>query len=131
MKLLDTTVLLEFFSGTEEEVDKIDTLFKELEKQKEKLLITEEVVIELVYYLEKVQGWEREVVADVVNTVMLDSLFSVENRETLQNAVRLYLKGKLSFLDCMKVVKARRRKVKEVVSYNRKFEKTGLKLILP
>ncbi|MDQ7082635.1 MAG: hypothetical protein Q9N34_06555 [Aquificota bacterium] len=63
MKLLDTTVLLEFFSGSEEEIERIDNLFRDLERQKEKLLVTEEVILELVYYLEHVQGWEREVVS--------------------------------------------------------------------
>ncbi len=131
MKLLDTGVLLEFFSGSEEEIDRIDALFRDMEKQKEKLLVTEEVIIELVYYLEQVQGWEREVVADVVGTVLLDSLFSVEDRDIIQNAVKTYSKTKLSFLDCLKAAKAKKRKVKEAISFNRKFEKAGLKLIRP
>jgi len=131
MKLLDTSVLLEFFSGSEEEVDRIDSLFRELEKQKEKLLVTEEVIVELVYFLDQVYGWEREVVADVVNTVMLDSLFSVENREAIHEAVRIYLKTKLGFMDCLKAAKAKRRKIKEVITFNRKFEKAGIKPLLP
>ncbi len=131
MKLLDTGVLLEFFSGEEEEVDRIDKLFRELEKQKEKLLITEEVILELVYYLQEVYGWEREVVADVVNTVLLDSLFSVENREVIQQAVKLYRSTKLSFLDALKASKAKKRKVKEVITFNKRFEKASFKLIRP
>jgi len=131
MKLLDTGVLLEFFSGSEEEVDRIDDLFREMEKQKEKLLVTEEVILELVYYLEQVYGWEREVVADVVNTVLLDSLFSVENREVIQSALKTYSSTKLTFLDSLKAAKSKKRKVKEVISFNKKFEKAGLKLIRP
>ncbi|NPA40849.1 MAG: PIN domain-containing protein [Aquificae bacterium] len=131
MKLLDTGVLLEFFSGEEEEVDRIDKLFRELEKQKEKLLITEEVILELVYYLQEVYGWERKVVADVVNTVLLDSLFSVENREVIQQAVKLYRSTKLSFLDALKASKAKKRKVKEVITFNKRFEKASFKLIRP
>ena len=131
MKLLDAGVLLEFFSGSEEEVDRIDDLFREMERQKEKLLITEEVILELVYYLEQVYGWEREVIADVVNTVLMDSLFSVENRDTVLSAVKTYSSSKLSFLDSLKVAKAKKRKVKEVISFNRRFEKAGLKLIRP
>ena len=131
MKLLDTGVLLEFFSGSEEEIERIDELFREMERQKEKLLITEEVIVELVYFLEQVQGWEREVVADVVGTVLLDSLFSVEDRDLIQSAVKTYTKTKLSFLDCLKMAKAKKRKVEEVISFNRRFEKAGLKLIRP
>ncbi len=131
MKLLDTAVLLEFFSGSEEEVDKIDRLFREMEKQKEKLLVTEEVVVELVYYLEQVYGWEKEVVSDVVGTVLMDRLFSVEDRDVIQTAVKIYSSSKLSFMDALKSAKAKKRKVKEVLSFNRKFEKAGFKLIRP
>ncbi len=131
MKLLDTSVLLEFFSGSEEDVDRIDALFREMEKQKEKLLITEEVIVELVYYLEQVYGWEREVVADVVGTVLLDSLFSVENREAIQDAIKVYSSSKISFMDALKSAKAKRRKVKDVVTFNKKFEKAKLKVIRP
>ena len=131
MKLLDTSVLLEFFSGSEEEVDRIDALFREMEKQKEKLLITEEVIVELVYYLEQVYGWEREVIADVIGTVLLDSLFSVENREAIQDAVKVYSSSKISFMDALKSAKAKRRKVKDVVTFNKKFEKAKLKVIRP
>ncbi len=129
MKLLDTTVLLDFFSGDEQQVEKIDKLFRELEKQKEKLLVTQEVVVELVYYLGEVYGWEREVVSDVVNTVLMDSLFSVEDREILYEAVKIYKNSKMSFMDALKASKAKKRKVKEVISYNRRFEKEGFKLI--
>jgi len=131
MKLLDTGILLEFFSGREEVVDSIDRLFREMEKQKEKLLVTEEVVTEIVYYLEELYGWEREVVGDVVNTILMDSLFSVENRDVIQSAVRTYLRTKLSFLDCLKGAKARKRKIREVITYNSRFEKAGFRLIRP
>ncbi len=131
MKLLDTMVLLKFFSGDEDEVDKIDSLFREFEKRKEKLLITEEVIVELVYFLEQLQGWEREVVSDVVSTVLMDSLFKVENRDVVHEAIALYRKSKLSFIDCLKASKARKKKVKEVITFNKRFSKEGFKLILP
>ncbi len=131
MKLLDTTVLLEFFSGSEEEIDRIDLLFRDLEKQKEKLLVTEEVIVELVYFLEQVQGWEREVVSDVVITVITDSLFKVESAEVVREAVRIYRNSKVPFMDCLKIAKAKRKKVKEVVTYSKRFEKAGMKIIRP
>lgn len=124
-------VLLEFFSGSEEEIERIDSLFRELERQKERILVTEEVVIELVYYLEQVQGWEREVVSEVVTTVLNDSLFKVEGADAVREAVKIYRGSKTPFLDCLKIAKAKRRKVKEVIAYSRRFEKAGLKLIRP
>jgi predicted nucleic-acid-binding protein len=131
MKLLDTSVLLEFFSGNEETIDRIDKIFRELERQKEKLLIPEEVLVELAYYLEKVHGWEREVVAEILTTVMSDSLFKVESREILSGALKLYKKSKLDFLDCLKVSRAKKRKVNEVITLRKVLERGGLKVIRP
>jgi predicted nucleic-acid-binding protein len=131
MKLIDTTVLLEFFSGSEEEIDRIDAMFKDLERRKEKILITEEVILELVYYLEHVQGWEREVVSEVVTTVINDSLFKVESSHIIREATRIYGSSKIPFLDCLKAVKAKKAGVKEVIAYSRRFERAGLKVFRP
>jgi len=131
MKLLDTTALLEFFSGDEETVERIDGLFRELEKRKEKLLVTEEVILELVYFLEKVYGWEREVVADILQTVMSDSLFKVEARDSIAEALRIYMNTKLDFLDSLKIAKAKRRKAEGVVTMRKTLGKGGLKVIRP
>jgi len=78
-----------------------------------------------------VQGWEREVVADVLRTVLMDSLFSVEDRDTVQSALSIYLSGRLSFLDSLKIAKARKRGIEEAISSNRRLKKAGLKLLRP
>ena len=131
MKLLDTSALLEFFSGDEETVDRIDALFRELERNKEKLLVTEEVILELVYFLEKVYGWEREVIADILQTVMSDSLFKVEAKDSIAQALKIYTGTKLDFLDCLKIAKAKRRKAEGVVTMRKSLGKGGIEVIRP
>ncbi len=131
MKLLDTSALLEFFSGDEETVDRIDALFRELERKKEKLLVTEEVILELVYFLEKVYGWERDVIGEILQTVMSDSLFKVEARDSLAQAMKIYVKTKLDFLDCLKIAKAKRRKAEGVVALRKSLGRGGIKVIHP
>ncbi len=131
MKLLDTSVLLEFFSGDEETIDRIDAFFRNLEKQKEKLLITEEIVLELVYYLEKVYGWEREVIADILSTLLSDSLFKVESRNAVGDAVKTFQKSRLDFVDCLKIAKAKRKGAEEIVSLRRAFQKGGMRVVRP
>ena len=131
MKLLDTSVLLEFFSGDEDTIDRIDAFFRNLEKQKEKLLITEEVVLELVYYLEKVYGWEREVIADILSTLLSDSLFKIESRNAVGDAVKTFQKSKLDFIDCLKIAKAKRKGAEDIVSLRRAFQKGGMRVVRP
>ncbi len=131
MKLLDTSALLEFFSGDEQTVDRIDALFRELERKKEKLLVTEEVILELVYFLEKVYGWERDVIVDILQTVMSDSLFKIEARDSIAEALKIYTKNKLDFLDCLKIAKAKRRKAEGVVTLRKSLARGGIEVIPP
>ncbi len=131
MKLLDTSALLEFFSGDEQTVDRIDALFRELERKKEKLLVTEEVILELVYFLEKVYGWERDVIVDILQTVMSDSLFKIEARDSIAEALKIYTKTKLDFLDCLKIAKAKRRKAEGVVTLRKSLARGGIEVIPP
>ncbi|MDQ7082634.1 MAG: hypothetical protein Q9N34_06550 [Aquificota bacterium] len=67
----------------------------------------------------------------MVTTVINDSLFRVEGADTLREALKVYRGSKTPFLDCLKIAKARRRKVKEAVAYSRRFEKAGLRVIRP
>ena len=131
MKLIDTDVLIRFFTWDNEAAESISDLFRAMERKKEKLLVTEEVIIELVYYLESVLGWERKVVGDIINTILFDALFKVERKGVIGEAVRLYVNTDVPFLDCVKVAKARYGRISEAVSFNYNLEKGGIKTTLP
>ncbi|NPB06475.1 MAG: PIN domain-containing protein [Aquificae bacterium] len=131
MKLLDALVLLEFLSGEEEKAERIKAFLDELEQKNERLFVPEEVVIELVYFLEHGYGWEREEVARLVERLLSDELFTVELKPFVEEALKLYGQGKGTFLDCLKAVKARRAGIKEVVTLNERMSKLGLKVINP
>jgi len=131
MKLVDSLVLLEFLSGEEEKVERIRTFLEELSQKGEKLFVPEEVLVELVYFLQYGYGWEREEVAGLVESLLEDESFQVELKPFIKEALKLYGEGKGTFLDCLKAVKARRSGVKEVITFNERMGKLGLKVINP
>ncbi|GAB6065931.1 PIN domain-containing protein [Aquifex pyrophilus] len=131
MKLIDTVILLDFLSGEEEKVQRIEAFLEELSEKGEKLFIPEEVIIELVYFLEYGYRWEREDIANVVKTILEDETYNVEIKPFIREALKLYEEGKGSFLDCLKTVKAKKAGVKEVITFNRRFKKLGMKILNP
>ncbi len=131
MKLIDTVILLDFLSGEEEKVERIETLLEEISQKGEKLFIPEEVIIELVYFLEYGYRWEREDIVNVIRTILDDETYNVEIKPFIKEALRMYEEKKGSFLDCMKAAKAKKIGVKEVITFNRRFKKLGMNIQNP
>ncbi|NPA32169.1 MAG: PIN domain-containing protein [Aquificae bacterium] len=131
MKLLDTVVLLDFLSGEEEKTQRVKEFIDEITQKGEKLFIPEEVIVELVYFLEHGYRWEREDIFNTLNALLEDESFNVELKPLVKSALSLYAQGKGTFLDCLKAVKARQMGIKEVITFNRRFKKLGLNVLNP
>ncbi len=131
MIFADTSVLIDFLSGEEKRVNEIEKLFREFEKKRQRLFLPQEVVVELVYYLYGSVKWDRAAVREVVSTIVLDRLFSVENRDVILEALNIFEASDLSFMDSLKVAKLYKRGVKRVLSNNDKLAQEELEIIKP
>lgn len=131
MKLIDTVVLLDFLSGEDKKVETIHNFLEELSQKGEKVFVPEEVIIELVYFLEYGYQWEREDVVEVVETLLNDETFNVELKPFIKEALKLYGERKGTFLDCLKTVKAKKMGIKEVITFNRRAKNLGFKVLNP
>ena len=131
MKVIDTVVLLDFLSGEDKKVETIQNFFEELSQKGEKIYVPEEVIIELVYFLEHGYQWEKEDIVEVVETILNDEIFNVELKPFIKEALKLYSDRKGTFLDCLKAVKAKKMGIKEFITFNKRIKKLGFKLINP
>ncbi len=131
MKLIDSIVLLDFLSGEEEKVETVEAFIEEARKKGEKFFVPEEVIVELVYFLEYGYRWDREDVAEVLKSLLEDEVFNVELKPFIREALKLYEERKGTFMDCLKAVKAKKLGIKELVSFSRRHRKLGLKLLNP
>ncbi len=131
MIFADTQIFINFLAGSEEEINRIESLFREFERRKRKLYITQEVVVELVYYLLDTVDWDRSLIKEVVGTIVNDSLFKVENKEVVSEALEIFERGELDFLDALKLAKMKKRKITQALSYNTRLSDKGVKLIQP
>ena len=131
MKLIDTVILLDFLSGEDKKVETIQNFLEELSQKGEKVFVPEEVIIELVYFLEYGYQWEREDIAEIVETILNDEVFNVELKPFIKEALKLYGDRKGTFLDCLKAVKSKKMGIKEFITFNRRIKKLGFKIINP
>jgi len=86
------------------------------------------VVLELVLLLEKEFNWTREDIFKVVYTLLNDPLFKSPEKEELIKAIKIYKDSEISFADAMKIMYE---DVDEIISYNKDFQKAGIKVIKP
>ncbi len=131
MKLIDTVILLDFLSGEDRKVETIQNFLDELSQKGEKVFVPEEVIIELVYFLEYGYRWEREDIVEVIETILNDEVFNVELKPFIKEALKLYGDRKGTFLDCLKTVKAKKIGIKEFITFNRRARKLGFKILNP
>ena len=131
MIFADTRIFIDFLSGSEEEVNRIEELLREFERKKRKLYISQEVVVELVYYLLDTVDWDRSLIREVVGTIVNDSLFKVENKEIVSEALEIFESKGLDFLDALKLAKMKKKKISQALSYNERLSDNGIRLIRP
>ncbi len=126
MIAVDTDILINFLTG--KDVESIEKLFRSLEAKKMKILLPAQVILELVLLLEKEFNWHREDIYKVVYTLLNDPLFKSHEKDELINAIKIYKDSGISFTDAMKIMYE---DVDEIISYNKDFQKVGVRLRKP
>ena len=126
MIAVDTDILINFLTG--KDVESIEKLFRSLEAKKMKILLPAEVILELVLLLEKEFNWQREDIYKVIYTLLNDPLFKSFEKDELINAIKIYKDSGISFTDAMKIMYE---DVDEIISYNKDFQKAGIRLRKP
>ncbi|SHK43190.1 hypothetical protein [Thermocrinis minervae] len=109
MKAITFRTLLEFLAGSER-AQKVEEELRKLERSKQKVYVSNYTILELVYYLQEVLGLPKEKVVDIVRTILEDRLFKVEEKNSLERALKLYLEG-YDFLEALKKVQYEENKI--------------------
>ncbi|RMH00835.1 MAG: hypothetical protein D6699_07255 [Aquificota bacterium] len=112
MDAIDTQELIEFLTKGSKS-DAVEKLFKEVERKKSKLFVSNYTILELAYLLEHAYGVEKQLVIKSLRTILEDPIFKVEARKELEEALRLYAQG-LSFLDALKEVQYGKNRARRV-----------------
>ncbi len=126
--LLDTNILLRFFLNDIPKQKKIaDKLFQEAKKGGLTLIVSQIVIFELDFILEKYYRFSKGLVIDRLKTLVVTKYLKVESREIFILALNLYGVTKISFVDCFLLSKAKLSKSK-ILSFDKELVKLQEKI---
>ncbi len=114
MKAISTKTLIDFFTNHRES-RRISELFKEIEKNKEKIFVSKYTLIEIVYILEKSFELHKEKVYYIAKTILEDRLFKVEDSKVLEKAISIYKSENKDLLEALKEIEYQKNKISEVL----------------
>ncbi len=112
MDAIDTRELIDFLTKGEAS-ERLERYFKEVERKKGKIFLSNYTILELAYLLEYNFGVSRGLVAKSLRTIIEDRLFKVEGKRELEEALRLYVEG-MDLLNALKEVQLKRANAKRI-----------------
>ncbi|MCS7171687.1 MAG: hypothetical protein N3D14_00335 [Aquificaceae bacterium] len=106
MDAIDTKELIDFLTRGEK-AERLEKYFREVERKKGKVFLSNYTLLELAYLLEYGLGIDRERVTKSLRTILEDRLFKVEAKTELEKALTLYMQG-MDLLEALKEVQRER-----------------------
>jgi predicted nucleic acid-binding protein len=122
---LDTNILIRFVAQDHEEhLLRAVAFFQSIERGETRVRISDTVVFETVYVLQRPYGWERSSIRDAVLPVIeLDGVI-LPGKAIFADVFALYVTHRgLSFADCYHAVLARHLGCTEIITFDRGFDR--------
>ncbi len=121
---VDTNVFLRFLTGDDpEKAQRCRALFERAEQGQAEVLINVLVLAELAWTLRSYYGRPREEIASILEQLLDMRSVRIPNKATLQEAVGLYARHNVDFIDACHAVEARRRGAQRFYSYDDDFDR--------
>ncbi|MEJ5338519.1 MAG: hypothetical protein WHS43_02565 [Aquificaceae bacterium] len=106
MDAIDTQDLIDFLTKGERS-ERLENYFREVERKKGKVFLSNYTLLELAYLLEFNFGISKDLIARSLRTMIEDRLFRVEGKRDLEEALKLYSEG-MDLLEALKEVQLKR-----------------------
>ncbi len=130
MIALDTNVIVRFLVQDEAEQSRRATEFVEELSPDDPGLVSREVLLELVWVLERAYGYSRLEIASAIDGLLSSSELILEAADDVGPALDLYRSEGFGFADLMIAAAARRLGASEVVTFDQKAARLpGVRLL--
>ena len=98
--VVDTNVFVRLFLGDiPEQVEIGKELLRKAKRQEIELIVPQAVIFEINFILDKVYKFSKEEIIDKLEAVVGANYLQVQDRESLQEGLRLFRENNLSFVD--------------------------------
>ncbi|MDP2936401.1 MAG: type II toxin-antitoxin system VapC family toxin [Dehalococcoidia bacterium] len=130
--LIDTNVLLRFLTGDDpSKAEACKELFERAERNEVELHINELVLAELVWTLRSSYGRAREQIVEALEAIMSLAGLHVHRKAVLEEAIDLYERFNVDFVDAYNAADLRARGLDAVCSYDAHFDRLGVRRLAP
>jgi predicted nucleic-acid-binding protein len=131
LRLLDTNVILRWLLDDDEIQSRAaDKFIQRAFREKQKLLLSDLTVAELVWVMEG-KGMIPEAVTHLLRAALEDHRLEFENRERLLAALAWYSAHEVDFIDAYQAALAQEKKLEAVVSFDRDFSRLPVRWEIP
>jgi predicted nucleic acid-binding protein len=125
-RFLDANVIVRFLLNDEKnQAKKAKDFFETTVKNKEKLVITPLVLAEVIYVLEKFGQASKEEISKILISFLNLPIIIVEEKKILLDALLLYSKLKINFVDCYHLSLCQTFGIEEIFSFDEDFKKAS------
>jgi predicted nucleic-acid-binding protein len=128
---VDTNVLVRYLTrDDEEQCARVDALFDQISEQGSEVFVSDVVLVELVWVLERGYRIDRAVVAHSIESLLRTENLVFERSDLLWKAVRGYERSKADFADLLIAVFAKDYGCERIVTLDRKAARAaGMELL--
>lgn len=121
MIAIDTNVVVRVF------VDDLNTAqvtaARNLVKKAKTIYLTQIVLVEMVWVLLRAYGLNKSQILAILDEIQHNAAFSVENEKQFHDAIGLFKEFNTDFSDCMILAQIKEVGIKQIYSFDKKFQK--------
>lgn len=128
----DSNIFLRWLIGDDKaKADKISRLLKKTEKGGGQIWVSDLVMGEVVWVLQRFYQLKPAEAAEMVEPLLDAPMLNFENRDRLMRTLELFRAHEVDFTDCYIAACALEKGLDSIVSYDRDFEKLPVKRMEP
>ena len=132
MKLIDTNVILRFLVRDDSKMfERAKRLFELVDSGKEKVEIKTVVLFESIFVLQSYYELSRSKITDILSTLLGSKGVFIRKKRTILYALELYKNTKFHIVDCYLAAELTLGNVSEIYSFDRDFDKLGVRRLEP
>ena len=131
MKSLDTNVIIRFLVNDDKrQAEAVKSLFIKAENSGELFFISNPVILEILYVLDSVYGYERNQILTALQALLLMKILRFENPDVLQSLVESGGKIKIELEDLFIGIIAKESGCESTITFDKKAARSPLFQIL-
>lgn len=122
-KIIDTNIIIRFLVWDDkDQYNKSYEIFRQIENNEIEVFVTEWVILECIYVLEKIYEISKQEIVDNLKSILfLDNVINPDKLEIIE-ALSMVLYENIDFIDALIISKAKYNNL-EVISYDKKVNK--------